>query len=107
MSSCSSCSPRSAHPKKRTESLVTQHLGHERYALGAPEKVFLLLPGEMADVPTDAVHWQNAPPGICVVHAFESALEFAAREPELRHKRVRHRRHSSYLLLAEQVLGLA
>ena len=64
-------------------------------AVPAPQEIVLLLPGEMADVPADALHRRNAPPGIRIVHALQRALELTAREPQLQDKRVRDGQHSS------------
>lgn len=50
--------------------------------------------------PTDAVHRRNSPPGIRVVHAFQRALELAARELQMQDKRVRHGQHSSAIGVA-------
>jgi hypothetical protein len=43
----------------------------------------LFLPGQMAGVPTDAVHRFNPPPGIGVADAGQTALEFTAGKAQL------------------------
>src|SRR5215470_7089035 len=69
-------------------------LGQEDLVLPAPQPVALLLPGEMADVPTDAVHGADAAARVGVAKTFKRALPFAARKAQLYHEWVRHTRCS-------------
>ena len=59
--------------------------------LPPPQPVALLLPGKMTNVPTDAIHGQEAAACVIVAHSGESTLELAAGEPELQDKRMRHK----------------
>jgi hypothetical protein len=54
------------------------------------EKVPLLLPGQVSDVPADAVHGKETFSGVCVTDASDGTQEFASGEPQLGYEWVRH-----------------
>src|SRR5207244_226230 len=66
------------------------HLGYGHHPLRALEPVELLLPREVADHPHDRIDRAEAPRRFLGGHGLEPTEPFAAREPELRHQRMRH-----------------
>ena len=66
-------------------------LREENFALPKAEEITLFLPRQMTDVPTDAVHRQQALARICVGDAFDRAHEFTAGETELVNEWVGHK----------------
>lgn len=45
-------------------------------AQAVDDKIPLFLPRQVADVPTEAIHRQKAPPGVLVIDAFDGTDEF-------------------------------
>lgn len=77
---------------KRSVGELVVDLGQQDLALRAVEPVPLLLPGEVADVPGDAVHRRDPPGRVNAGDALEAAPELAVREPELVYERKGHGR---------------
>src|SRR5262245_24755787 len=65
-------------------------LWQKHLILPAPQPVTLLLPGQVADIPADAIHWREASTCVGVAQPFECAPEFAARKAQLQHEWMRH-----------------
>lgn len=65
-------------------------LREEDSSLPEAEEVTLFLPRQMTDVPTDAIHRQEAFAGVVITDAFDRAHEFTAGKAELGDERVGH-----------------
>jgi hypothetical protein len=54
------------------------------------EPVTLLLPGKVADVPTDTIHWKKTAAGVGVRDTRQRTPKFTARKTQLQHEWMRH-----------------
>lgn len=90
--------PRLPHVNQRRRtggSSVGEHLvdlrEQEGFALRVEQEVPLLLPGQVPDVPTDAVHGHQPLARLIIAQVFQCALEFAAGKAQLLYEwMVRH-----------------